>query len=97
MKNCISGTIKVRKGKSDRYKMIYSNCKWFEDAEYFDIQENNEVLVIKKCYMIIPKTAQKSKKVGFFYCVSELPLGTFNIDENESNEDELVIYYKENN
>lgn len=91
----VSGSIKVGKGRADRYRDIYSKSSWFDSAEYFDIQDDGECLTIKKCYLEIPKTAQKFTKKRHFQFVSELPLGTFYIDEDESNEDELAIYYRE--
>jgi len=90
----VSGSITVYKGRADRYRDIYSKSSWFDNAEYFDIQDDGECLIIKKCYMEIPKTAQKFTKARHFQFVSELPLGTFDIDKDESNEDELVIYYR---
>ena len=90
----VSGSISITKGRTDRYKQLYSNSKWFDVTEYFDIQDDGESLIIKKCYMEIPKTAQKFTSGRHFQFVSELPLGTFDIDEEESNEDELVVYYR---
>ena len=89
----VTGNISITKGRLDRYRQIYSSCKWFDGAEYFDIQDDGESLLIKKCYMEIPKTAQKFTSSKHFQFVSELPLGIFDIDEEESNEDELVVYY----
>ena len=90
----VSGSISVTKGREDRYKQLYSSSEWFNGAEYFNIQDDGESIVIKKCYMEIPKTAQKFTSGRHFQFVSELPLGTFDIDEEESNEDELVVYYR---
>ena len=90
----VSGSITVYKGRADRYRAIYSKSSWFDNAEYFEIQDDGECVVIKKCYLEMPKTAQKFTKSRNFQFVSELPLGTFDIDEDESNEDELVIYYR---
>lgn len=91
----IKGTISVYKGKGDRYRQMYSGSDWFDNAEYFDIQDDGYCLIIKKCYMEVPKTAQKFTYGRQFHFVSELPLGKFEIDSEESNEDELVIYYRE--
>ena len=90
----VSGSISITKGRSDRYKQLYSSSEWFDGTEYFDIQDDRESLTIKKCYMEIPKTAQKFTSGRHFQFVSELPLGTFDVDEEESNEDELVVYYR---
>lgn len=90
----VSGSISVYDGRTDRYRQIESSSRWFDNAEYFDIQDDGESLIIKKCYMEIPKTAQKFSKIRRFHFVSELPKGTFVFNEEESNEDELVIYYR---
>ena len=91
----VSGSITIYKGRLNHYRVIYSKSSWFDNAEYFDIQDDGECLIIKKCYLEIPKNAQKFTKARQFQFVSELPLGTFDIDEDESNEDELFIYYRE--
>jgi hypothetical protein len=90
----ITGSISISKGRKDRYRDIYSGCKWFDSAEYFVVEAIDGCLIIKKCYMEIPKKAQKFSKARHFQFVSELPLGVFDIDTEESNEDELVIYYE---
>jgi hypothetical protein len=90
----ISGSINVGKGRADPYRDIYSKSPWFNSAEYFDIQVDDECIVIKKCYLEIPKKAQKFTTSRHFQFKSELPLGTFCFDEEESNEDELLIYYR---
>jgi len=91
--NVVSGSISITKGRADRYRQLYSSSEWFDGTEYFDIQDDGESLIIKKCYMEIPKTAQKFTSGRHFQFVSELPLGTFDIDEEESNDGELVVYY----
>lgn len=90
----ISGSISVSKGRAYPYRQLYSNSEWFDNAEYFVIEDDGECLIIKKCYMEIPKNAQKFTSGRHFQFLSELPLGTFEFDEEESNEDELVIYYR---
>jgi hypothetical protein len=89
-----SGTITVSKikGKSDRLRYYASNMEWFNDAEYFVFNENEHGFTIKKCLCIeIPKNAIKfnlrTQKE------SDVPEGKYEIDEEESTIDELVIYY----
>ncbi len=90
----VSGSISVYDGRKDRYRQIKSSSRWFNDADYYVINDDGECLVIKKCYMEVPKNAQKFSKTNRFHFVSDLPKGTFCFDEEESNEDELVIYYR---
>lgn len=90
----ISGSISVYDGRKDRYRQIESSSRWFDDEEYYVIKDDEDgCLTIKKCYMEIPKNAIKFSKTRRFHFVSQLPKGTFCFDEEESNEDELVIYY----
>lgn len=88
----IEGSVSIYKGRADRYRAIYSGSSWFDGVEYFVFEDDGYCLVIKKCYMEIPKKAMKFTKHRNFQFVSEIPLGTYEFDE-ESNEDELIIYY----
>lgn len=90
----VSGSISVYDGRKDRYRQIESSSRWFDDEEYYVITDEDGCLTIKKCYMEVPKNAQKFSKIRRFHFVSSLPKGTFCFDEEESNEDELVIYYR---
>ena len=87
----VSGSITISNGRTDRYRAIYSNSKWFNDAEYFTLIENENCLTINKHYMEVPKNAQRTKR-GYFMCLSELPIGRFEFDEDESSEDIVVVY-----
>jgi len=88
-------TISITKGKgeSGRYKTLYSKSKWFDDCEWFQIIEEEDYLIIRKCLGIeIPKNAKKFTKARRFgNFVSEIPIGQYHSDESESNSDELVI------
>ena len=89
----VSGSITVMNGRADIYRQIRSNSKWF-DCEYYIIEDNSiDCLLIRKCGLDIPKNAQKAKR-GHFHFESELPIGHFEFDREESTEDELVIYYR---
>ena len=35
----VSGSITVYKGRADRYRDIYSKSSWFDNSEYFVIQD----------------------------------------------------------
>lgn len=87
----VSGSIVINKGRSEKYRQFKSNSNWFENSEYYSFEENGNCLIITKHYLEVPKNAQKTK-TGHFMCLSELPLGKFEFDEQESTEDELVIY-----
>ena len=93
-KTDVSGSINVTAGRNERYRQVHSNSKWFDSSEYFTIKDDGECLTIKKCGLQIPKKAQKFTSSRHFMYVSQLPLGRFEFDVEESSEDELVIYYR---
>ncbi len=88
----VSGSVKVIKGRNINSKRIYCG-DWINDSEYFIIEDYDGYIVIKKCYMEIPKKAKKIDVNGNLEFIGDIPIGTFDIDE-ESNEDELVVYYR---
>lgn len=90
----VNGSINVTAGRNERYRQVHSNSKWFDNSEYFTIKDDGECITIKKCGLHIPKNAQKFTSSRHFMYVSELPLGRFEFDTEESSEDELVIYYR---
>ena len=87
----VSGSITISNGRNENYRQFKSNSKWFDDAEYFTLTESDNCLTIKKHYMEVPINAQKTNR-GYFMCVSELPIGKFEFDEDESSEDVVVVY-----
>jgi hypothetical protein len=91
-KHSVSDSITVSNGCQQTQKQIHSNSKWFTE-EYYTLNDDGECLIISKCYMDIPKNAHKFKKNNAFSLITEMPNGRFEFDE-ESTEDELVIYYR---
>ena len=89
----VSGSICVIKGTKQKYKRVVCGG-WFDGVEYFITEDDGECFVIKKCYMEIPKRARKIDRNMYLEFIGEIPIGTFDIDEEESNEDELVVYYR---
>ena len=87
----VSGSITISNGRNENYRQFKSNSKWFNDAEYFTLMESDNCLTIKKHYLEVPKNAQKTKR-GYFMCISKLPIGKFEIDEDESSDDIVVVY-----
>jgi hypothetical protein len=91
----VSGSISITKGRTERYRAVYSNSNWFDECEWYSIKDDGECLKIQKCLGIeIPKNAQKFPKTKHFQFTSELPIGKFEFDEDESDKDTLVIYYR---
>lgn len=89
----VSGSITVSNGRNDNYRQFRSNSNWFSDSEYYTFNEDYGCLIIKKHYIEVPKNAQRTNN-GYFHCVSEMPLGKFEFDEEDSTEEELIIYYR---
>lgn len=88
----VSGSITVFEGTAINQKKIYSNSKWF-DCEYYDVNIFDDYFTITKCYLEITKKARKLNKAKQLSLICDIPLGEFEFDE-ESTEDELVIYYR---
>ena len=89
-----SGTITVTKGrnKSETFRYIYSNADWFKEAEFYIFKENEYGFTVQKCLCIeIPNNAVKFTTQAHLF--SQIPVGKYQIDEEESTTDELVIYY----
>jgi energy-coupling factor transporter ATP-binding protein EcfA2 len=92
----IIDTVSVfKKGLQGRHRFLYSNSKWFNDCQYFTIKDNGECITIQKQIGVnITKKSYKFSKSRRFCFESELPIGKFEINKDESDEDTLVIYYK---
>ena len=89
----VSGSVVISKGRSQATKRVRCG-DWLNDTEYCIVKDDGECLVVKKCYMEIPKKAKKidvDRKLEF---IGQIPIGAFDIDDEESNEDELVVYYR---
>ena len=85
----------VSKGTRFDNKSLYFNLKWFTE-EYYTIINRENCLIIRKCYMEIPKKAYKfnHKNKSFRAIYVDIPNGKYEVNMDESTEDELVIYYK---
>lgn len=92
-------TLTISKGRrnfEDRERRIYSNLDFFKDCEYFHFRDDGMKLTISKCGLEIPKKAMTGCRVGnmiTFHFSSSIPLGIYEVNEDESNEDKLVINY----
>lgn len=89
----VSGSISVSMGRTERYRNIYSNSNFFIVGEYYVLKDDGECLTITRCGLDVPKKAQMFIKTGF-QCISELPIKKFEFDAEESNCDEVRIYYR---
>lgn len=85
-------TITISKSNNSNCRQIKINGDWFEGSEFFSIEETEEYLHITKHYLEVPEKARKTKR-GYFHMISEAPLGKYEICKEESNEDEIIIYF----
>ena len=90
----VSGSITVYNGIRLTQKHISISKEW-ANAKYYTIDDNGECLVFKKCYMEVPKNAYKLR-AGCQLSIehSEIQNGKYVFDDEESTEDEAVIYYR---
>jgi len=73
--------------------IIQSFSEWFNE-EYYTVDDDDEYLTIKKCYMEIPSRAKKIGKSRRLHIrLNNIPKGNYFFDEEE-NEDEIKIKYK---
>ena len=90
----VSGSITVYNGGRLSQKHIIISKDW-ANTEYYTIKDNGECLVFKKCYMDVPKNAYKLR-AGCQLSIehSEIQNGKYVFDNEETNEDEAVVYYR---
>ena len=77
-------------------RRIYSRLDFFKDCESFLFLDRGIKLIIKKCGLDAPRNAVTGCRVGdtiSFHFSSDIPLGCYEVNEEESNEDRLVINY----
>ena len=91
--NSTKGYLRVSESATRDCRQISFKSDWFIGGEYYSIDEYDDYMVVTKHYIDMPSTALKSKK-GYFQCKSVAPLGRFEIDQEESTEDEIIIYYE---
>ena len=91
-------TIFHTKGKRENYKQIYVCEEWSKGCDYFTLQEYYDKLIIKKCYLDIPRNALKlSKPNNLISYQSYIESGRLYADLQESDEDTLVFYLNKQN
>lgn len=100
MKNLTSVTqseeydyILVRQGRNYNNKRInVRNIKWF-DCEYFVIKDDGFSLRFTKCDFDPPKIAHKLTTNFDLTTVSDIELGNYYVNTEESTENELIVTY----
>ena len=88
-----SGSITITKGKNEDYRKFYLKSTWFDECEYYKFKSYGDYLLIRKYRLDTPKKVIKINKIKSFEMVINAPLGTFHIEEEESGEDEVILYY----
>ncbi|HRH53149.1 MAG TPA: hypothetical protein PLN38_07485 [Chitinophagales bacterium] len=78
---------------------VYTNSSFFDDCEFYQVDVTDKKVVIKKCCLDTPKNAKtirRTKKghIIFTLALADIPCGVYPFDKEETNDDELVFYYK---
>ena len=79
-----------------KYRGINMSCEWFDNWDYYLINDDGNCLTFEKYYSletntkVIKKTSANNTQI-----LSELPIGKFYYDKQETTEDKMFIYYLE--
>jgi len=90
----VIGSISIHRYGRLTQRAIKSKTKWFDECEYYTIEADEECIIITKCRMEIQKKAHRYTKGTGLKVEMDLPYGNFVFDDEESTEDELVVYYR---
>lgn len=100
----INDRVSVCLGGNCGRRAISSTSDFFRDADYYSHKEDEESFTIIKHRLIVPAHAHKAskrvRKSGLGTCVqfeSQIPLGQFFYDKEESDEDVLKFYFNQQN
>ena len=93
----LSGSIIITEQKNrPRQRQITSNSNWF-DCDYilFNVKDDH-ISITKPNLDYRGKAYKPTKQNSHFHLLvtAEIPFGKFEIDVDDSTEDELVIYYR---
>lgn len=84
------------------YLKINIHSDLIGDAEYATINVTNKVIQVVKHYLSIPKAAKKvmkmdgnSRMIHIGNCDLDIPPGRYYFDMEESTEDKLICYWRE--
>lgn len=93
----MDGYINICKGSKNNDKLIVTKSNFFKSGEYYIIRINNYNITFTRPNIDNNFCVYKAIK-GFncwvqFSLPCDLPLGKFNFDAEESNEDKIVVYY----
>ncbi len=92
----ISPTVVTNVSDKEDWRGISSRSPFFNNENYYTFKSDAESLTIIKHYMEVPKGARKFTKpchVANLQIKMDIPIGTFDFDAEESNEDIVKIYY----
>ncbi len=94
----VSGSISIAIGGNPLARQMQSNSIFFEANENYIIKISDEKIVIAKPTIDYNGKTYKASKKGSgwvtFQIQAELPLGKFEFDEDETDEDSVAIYYR---
>ena len=86
----------VRSGrKYNNHRNIFSNNPFFKKGDYVTIEEDDYCLIITKHGLDTPHNAKVITSEGRIHHITNIKPGRYEIDEEESTEDQLIIYYND--
>lgn len=92
------GSISISNGSSMRQRQIISKSIFFEGGHDYIIKNDDEKIVISRPSIDSNCRTYKAtkRKTGWvqFHILGELPLGKFEFDSIESDNDRVVIYFR---
>ena len=98
-KQAPDNVIFVSNGRGYSYRQINTKSKFFFDCEYFIIQEDDDTICFERAPLDAVNNIKKAVRYQGdwtkFQFTSNVPIGQYVIDSEDSNEDRLVVYFKE--
>lgn len=89
----------VSAGRGPRYRQVNTQSPFFLDCDYFIINEDEQKITFERAPLDATGNIKKGVKYHGdwikFQFTSEVPIGTYKFDPEESDEDRIVVYYSE--
>tara|TARA_R110000868_G_scaffold103241_2_gene284352 strand:- start:810 stop:1139 length:330 start_codon:yes stop_codon:yes gene_type:complete len=89
----------VSLGRGNAYRQINTKSTFFDGCEYFIIKEDEDKITFERAPLDTRRNIKKAVKdnAGWvrFQFTSQIPVGRYVVDTDDSDEDRIVVYYKE--
>lgn len=94
-KDRLENGVRIYSERYGKVRHLIFSSNFFDDCEYYTINVFHDYFVVKKHRLDTPKNSLKAHKNLNRYHIklygAELPIGTFKVDLEDSDEDELYI------